>query len=131
MKTVENRGQTVRWRGPVAIHASLPWHAAGDRDSRILQLRRHGLLDGTPRGVIVAVAELVDGHQAVVHADLTSCCEPWGMCRYGDRPAFHLVLANIRKLPRPVPARGALTVGWRVPADVASAVRSQLTLSEV
>jgi hypothetical protein len=50
-----------------------------------------------PTGALVAVADLVDCHPD------TGCCRPWG-----EPGAYHLVLAHVRRLRRPIPARGQL-----------------------
>jgi hypothetical protein len=129
-KTIENRSRNVHWRGEVAIHASqAPFPGAG-QDSRIMQLLHAGTAQDAPRGAIVAVARLVDCHPAIQNTDLSTCCEPWGMAVYNDRPAYHLVLADIHRLPDPVPCKGALQVGWVVPPETAVAVRAQLALQE-
>lgn len=128
-KRVENRSRPVRWSGEVAIHAGLAWHRDGDRDSRILVLP--GVGRDLPRGVIVAVAQIVDCHLAVSSDHTAVCCEPWGMHTYNHQPAWHIVLDQIRRLPRPVPCKGLLTIGWPVPADVENAVRAQLLPLEV
>ena len=128
-KTIENRSRNVHWRGEVAIHASQARFPGGGRDSRIMQLLHAGTADDAPRGAIVAVAQLVDCHPAAQHDDCSTCCDPWGMAVYNNRRAFHLVLADIRRLPEPVPCRGQLAIGWAVPPETAQAVRTQLALA--
>lgn len=93
VKTVENRPQPFRYRGPLAIHAGL--HR--DRHAERIPLVRAVVGDPAtlPTGVVVAVAELVDAHPD------TGCCRPWG-----EPGAHHLLLANVRRLPRPIPVRG-------------------------
>ncbi|OLS99365.1 hypothetical protein BJF90_39330 [Pseudonocardia sp. CNS-004] len=92
-KTVENRRRPFGYRGPLAIHAGLR------RDHRAESWPQMRAIVGDPdalvTGALVAVAELVDCHLDA------GCCRPWG-----EADAVHLVLANIRRLPRPVPARG-------------------------
>jgi hypothetical protein len=94
-KRIENRTRPFHYRGPLAIHA-------GRRLDRYAEL--HPLVRATigdepihalPGGVVLAVAELVD-----CHAD-AGCCRPWG-----EPGVYHLVLARIRRLPRPIRARG-------------------------
>lgn len=93
VKTVENRGRPFRYRGPLAIHAGL----RRDRWAEQWPLVRAVVDDpaALATGALIAVAELVDCHPD------TGCCRPWG-----EPGAFHLVLAHIRRLPRPIPARG-------------------------
>lgn len=126
-KPVENRTWATRHRGPLAIHAGrrVDDDAFGDiRVQRALCGRAGpGCWDAgivtdpswTRRGVIVAVAELVD-----CHAAWRGCCQPWG-----DPGAFHWVLERVRRLARPVPVRGRLGV-FTLADDVARAVGDQL-----
>jgi hypothetical protein len=92
-KTIENRRRPFRYRGPLAVHAGLR------RDRHAESWPQMRALVGDPAalvtGALVAVADLVDCHPD------RGCCRPWG-----DPDAHHLVLANIRRLPQPVPARG-------------------------
>jgi hypothetical protein len=92
-KTVENRGRPFRYRGPLAIHAGL----RRDRHAERWLLVRAVVGDpaALPTGALIAVAELVDCHPDA------GCCRPWG-----EPGAYHLVLAGVRRLPRPIPARG-------------------------
>lgn len=117
-KLVENRGHVANWRGEVAIHAGrtpdltegMPFCVAGDPLAPLLAVR----------GAVLAVAELVDCHPA------DGCCGPYAVDVYNDKPAHHLVLADARVLPEPVPCRGQLQVGWVLPDHVEWMVREQL-----
>ncbi|MET0415801.1 MAG: hypothetical protein ABW022_07250 [Actinoplanes sp.] len=131
-KTVENRSQNTVYRGEIAIHAARTVDTPAVHDSRIMKVfgAAAGLVE--PLGAIIAVAELVDCHRAAqpgFPADGT-CCSPWGNRVHNERPAFHLMLAHVRRLAEPVSCRGYLHVGWAVPESVAAEVRSQL-LTEV
>lgn len=75
-------------------------------------------------GEVVAVARLVNCHPALDAA--ATCCQPWGERRHNGRPAWHLVLGDVRRLRKPVSARGALSVPWTLPPDVEAQVRAQL-----
>lgn len=126
-KPVENRGRLVRYRGEFAIHAGLAVDSAAYDDPRV-----QDVILGNPdfratTGAIVAVADLVDCHEAApgTYAAVT-CCQPWGDIGYNYGPAFHLIMADIRTLPQPVPCRGALLIGWKVPAEAEQLVRAQL-----
>jgi hypothetical protein len=125
---VENRGTTTRLRGEVAIHAG----KTPDLDE-MFRVQRSGLVGPfTVLGAVLAVADLVDCHVADQDS-ATTCCQPYGWRRYGDRPAHHLVFANVRRLPSPVACRGQLWVGWTVPTepiDVERAIRIQLSTLE-
>lgn len=129
LKTVENRRRNVTYRGELAIHAAQRPSLAGDVDPRIVRAFGQSPRLGAPTGAIVAVAELVDCHEAEqpLPVDAT-CCWPWGDRTYGSGPAFHLVLANVRTPLNPVSCRGALTIGWTVPQDTEELVRIQLGL---
>jgi hypothetical protein len=94
-KPIENRTRPFHYRGPLAIHAGL----RRDRHAERWPLVRAavGDPDVLPTGALVAVADLVDCHPD------TGCCRPWG-----EPGAYHLVLAHVRRLRRPIPARGQL-----------------------
>jgi hypothetical protein len=127
-KRVENRGRPTTHRGPVAIHAGKTPDTLADQDPRIVRMFGRDPRVGMPMGAVIAVAELVDCHQATWNPDV--CCAPWGEDFYvtptGGGRAWHLVLDNVRQLAQPVPARGALSVPWTLPADVAEQVETQL-----
>jgi len=139
-KRVENRGRSTSHRGPVAIHASLIPDVAATTDPRVAALLGADPWEWLPVGVIIAVADLVDCHQAAQptervdfdgDGDLVveqpgTCCQPWGDRWYGDKPVWHLILDNVRILPVPVDARGQLSVPWALPDDVAAQVAAQL-----
>ncbi len=135
-KLVENRGRPTAYRGPVAIHAAAAWSKAGGHDPRIRRWwwgdrwADRSPLDATDFSRmfrnIVAVADLEDCHQAAEVSVSDWCCNPWGDFEYNDKPAWHLVLANVVVLDEPVPAVGRLSVPWELPADVAAKVAAQL-----
>jgi hypothetical protein len=118
-KTTENRTWTTRYRGTLLIHAGQRF----DHDAVALEHDAHhvwaalaavlpeapGALD---RGAIIATARLTDCHPA------DDCCAPWGEQRPGVR---HWMLADIRPLPEPVPARGRLGL-WIPSPDLVEAV---------
>jgi hypothetical protein len=101
--------------------------AIGDTRTGVVGGLRPGLWLDT--GAVVAVATLVDCHEATTTGRLFGsepCCPPWGEATHNGKPAFHLVLGNVRRLQRAVSARGSLAVPWTLPADVEAAVREQL-----
>jgi hypothetical protein len=118
-KTVENRVQPTRHRGPVAIHVSRTRSRHALADPRMLvyalvadQPAHRRLRDlALSSGAVVAVAILVD-----CHSDRGCCREQWG-----EPETWHLVLACVSPLTCPVPARGMLGV-WPVPAPLAQAI---------
>ena len=124
-KDIENRTWNTRYRGPVAIHAS---KARDDVSRAVLDWieATAGLTPGQisredHRGAVVAVAEIVDCHEA---GALGSCdivpCSPWALPEQ-----WHWQLDSVHRLAEPVPCRGSLGL-WRLPEDVDAAVRAQL-----
>lgn len=77
-----------------------------------------------PRGAVVATAAIVGCHRA--GACVVEACHPWGDLEYNGKPAWHIELADVVRLPEPVPARGQIAVPWRLPDDVAAAVNAQI-----
>ncbi len=132
-KRVENRGALTGHRGMLLIHEGVAVDADAYRfDMRVVALLNPEMdahLTEVGAGAVIAVADLVDAHIAEDIPTLTgpagTCCEPWGERTYNGRPARHLVLDNVRPLPKPVPCRGALGL-WTPPEDVTAQVLSQL-----
>lgn len=126
-KTVENRSRTHTYRGEIAIHSGKVPDLAGDTDPRILRLWGPDPRVGAPVGAILAVADLVDCHEASPSCTAGgSRCHPWGDLSYGVRTAWHYVLDEVHRLDTPVHCRGALQIGWTVPSDCEALVRAQL-----
>lgn len=128
-KLVENRGRPTSHRGLTGIHAARAHDPAGDTDPRVVALWGSDPRIGQPVGAVLAVADLVDCHLAgpcVNRPTWDGGCNPWGDIDYNNGPAWHLVFANVRRLDRPVPARGALSVPWRLPAEQTADVLAQL-----
>lgn len=148
-KDVENRGRPLAYRGLLAIHAGLELAHPGFFPTSTPLGRaaavaldaiggrgncwnpRHRIVTGlgaVPHpglalGALIAVVDLVGCHDDATEEPRTSC-SPWalpGQC--------HLMLRNPRPLAEPVPCRGSLVLGWRLPDDVEKAVRAQLTES--
>ena len=120
-KRVENRNWTRRYRGPLAIHASVRWDADGEHVVPGLVLppkwwTEPGVL---PRGAFVAVAELVDVCAETVNTmrraplgEVWCGCGPWAV-----PGLYHWKLTGVRALDAPVPCRGAQGL-WSVPDEV-------------
>lgn len=105
-KRIENRARQTHYRGRLLIHAGL----AGDRQAVL-----DGILPGPDvRGAVIAMAELVGCHQAT-----GGCCAPWG---FAD--VWHWELANVRALPVPVAAKGALGL-WTPTAELLATIEAQ------
>lgn len=128
-----------------------------ERDQAGLLLRGMAWPYRLPLGAIVAVARVVDcvpmvwddtwpprpdgaGAALEIHAsglalwrggqvdtpeDVTEDL-PYGVFAPGR---FALLLEDVTRLPRPVPAKGNQAVPWRVPEDVAAKVREQLEVA--
>ena len=120
-KDVENRGWRTNYRGLLAIHGGTKW--SNEAASRICEVAGNYPLE-TAQG-IVAVAKLVDCHEAELDSVdgrfFIGCCESsWAM-----PTGFHWVLADVRPLPEPVLCKGRQGL-WRLPEDVERAVWSAL-----
>lgn len=130
-KDVENRSRNIAgsYRGPVAIHAGktyddyASWNDAWEALADALEA------EGCPpwesasndcRGDIIGLVDLVDVHAARNHSrHPLDTCSPWA-----DRHAdWHLVLANPRAIPEPIPCRGRLGL-WTVPDDIAARIEA-------
>lgn len=111
LKTVENRTRRTHHRGDIAIHSALTVDPkaslnVGDDADRSLFVR----------GAVLAVAEITGC------CDCGDRCTPWSQRGPG---VFHWQVANVRRIPRPVPAKGALGL-WTLSEDVEIPVRAQL-----
>lgn len=109
-KRVENRTWPTSYRGTLAIHAGKGRGAleAGD-------LERYA---GMTFGAVVAVAELVDCIPIEgVEAGDYDRRYPWLRRHEHARGPWCFVLANVRRLSRPVPWRGTLGL-FNLPDDL-------------
>jgi len=123
-KDVENRTWTTGYRGSLLIHSAQSWEKIAIPYAEFVELRL-----GTDFGVaemsrrpadhptgIVGVADLVDVCSHFVAPGIEPVwpcpCGPWAMAGQ-----YHWRLTNARRLPEPVPCRGALGL-WSPPADV-------------
>ena len=135
-KRVENRGKSIAYRGPLAIHAGLAvewpavpmaWTAAGLTPYSQGAPRKAWRVS-LPLGAVIAVADLAGCHDYAECADGLAeadrgelrWCSPWAW-----EWQWHWVLRDVRPLREPVPCRGMLGL-WRLPEDVEKAVRDQL-----
>jgi hypothetical protein len=103
-KNVENRPRRTHHRGLLVIHAGLRFDESGPRI--------RGTLD---RGAIIGVVDVVD-------------CIDSSRSRWADPGQWHWVLANARRLSRPIPYRGALSL-WTVDPDTQMQIRRLLRSS--
>lgn len=137
-KKVETRSWPTRFHGPIAIHASKGFPGWA-RDICGEPLFRAALFKGgfrgwanLPLGEIVAVADLIKCRSTNAWANGPGIAdwvkqlsrEERAFGNYG--PArFGLFLDNIRRLPKPIPCKGALGL-WTVPEDIAQLVAEQI-----
>lgn len=137
-KSPENRSRNIAgsYRGPIAIHAGLGPFAQGS-----VAARHHKVAHGTEVptelvfGAFIGTADLVDVHPGICDGDpYVGCCEtPWAEYPYldrgdgkGIRPAgHHLVLANAKPLPKPIPAKGRLGL-WTPDQDLLDQLQEAL-----
>ena len=152
-KDIENRTRNLAgtYRGPVAIHAGreldhgYDQHLIGGAVGRLARSTRAGLehvaqFGGdvrTPgneiterfgnRGAVIGVVDLVDVHWSGMEcARGAASCHEYDLCSdWAQAYHHHLVLANPRPLPRPIPARGRLGL-WRPDDDLTTAITAQL-----
>jgi hypothetical protein len=136
---IETRSWPTNFRGPLAIHAALgfPPHAAAlCRQSPYAEALAaagyHSAAD-LPRGKIISVGVL----EELLRCDQASAASvtrqsragqlPPGELAFGDFSAgrFGFVMAAMRALPSPVPARGMLGL-WTVPPAIEQQVLAQL-----
>lgn len=114
-KTIETRTWPTGYRGPLAIHAgrNIDPIGLGSLASRAPELVPVG---GCPRGMIIAVAELADCRLLTERDEEAACCRCANL--YG------FVLADVRRLSEPIPARGRLGF-WPVADSLMAAIDEQ------
>lgn len=150
-KKIETRSWGTQYRGLVAIHASkvfpydcrrlcfqepffTPLHTAGLAD--ITADKTIGV-ERLPRGAIVAVALLIDCCSTNAWSDGPGLAGWVNMLSeteraFGDYSAhrYGLLLAGVRRLPQPIPCRGALGL-WTVSPALVAEINAQLLPAEV
>jgi activating signal cointegrator 1 len=143
-KTIETRGWNTAYRGPLAIHAAKGF---GKADVALIQANDHfrrpliaaGYLGmpidakssarpmmDLPLGAIVAVCELLNVHPTDANPILFATRERPQELLFGNFSSgrYAWLLGNIRRLPEPIPAIGALNLwNWVPPASSARAVK--------
>ena len=140
-KQYETRGWPTRYRGPVAIHASIQWRredailclqepfrfaleAAGvELDAEALSWKTRRPPRVLPLGVVLAVGELVDCIETwPPPADVPGyelAFGDWGPARFAWR------IANVVRLAEPVPSKGQQGL-YPLPRAARPAVEDQL-----
>lgn len=134
-KTVENRTQAWKYRGPLAIHAgqrdsARGWQQIGDLLGGPIGAAAERARSGaTTYGAIIGVVQLVDVHRAATNlGDLTPCCDSeWAEQEYEEhggatrRDVVHLVLEDPRPVD-PIPCTGRLGL-WTPTQDILEQLR--------
>lgn len=110
-KTIETRSWKTHYRGPLAIHAAKGWTkevvklAMREPFKSVLAAARFPMFSTLPRGYILATCTLLD------------CIRTEDVDVYGTNEAFFgdffpgrwaWMLTDIKRLPEPIPAKGAL-----------------------
>ena len=141
-KKIETRSWSTTYRGSLAIHAAAGLGPVGGKSGLAFQcccepflstLRAAGIRhhEDLPLGAIVAVCDLFDcrpmteaapgkiGWFAIVgntptYWDLTDQERAFGDYSAGR---YAWLLANVRALPEPIPAKGALSL-WEYPGEI-------------
>lgn len=105
-KIIENRDwrKLPTYRGPLAIHAGK------SRDWFDADIITPGAFDALPFGAFVAVADLIDAQW------LEDLSPDLRAHKHANGPAC-LVLANVRRLPEPIPYRGYFGL-WDAPDEL-------------
>lgn len=116
-KKIETKSTTTKRRGRVFLHAS----ATMGPSERAAAIREGLDPDTLPRGAIVGSVDIIDSVRA---EDLEVSANER---RVGDYSPgrWGWKLDDVRALPKPVPAKGALSF-WNVPDDIAAAAEKQL-----
>lgn len=119
-KDIENRTRNVAgpYRGPVAIHAGQSEDEPAYDDDMIRQALGEQadswyLLERMATGAFLGVVDLVSVHHDSDHGRHPSDRCSW----WAQTDVWHLMLANPRPLPEPIPARGMLGL-WTPPSGV-------------
>lgn len=124
IKTVENRSWPVPrgFTGPLLIHAAALIDKQAMGRAQVTGSLGRRRVDELPASAIIAVVGGVRSHQ---DADPAALCDPWGLPNH-----WHWELADVRPLPRPVPAKGRLGL-WLPDAETLAAVEAQYGEMEV
>jgi hypothetical protein len=138
-KRVETRSWTTSYRGPIAIHAAkgfpkwakeTVWQEPFLQRLRDAEIIRFNIFAGYagegegsfPLGAVIATANLVD----IWRVEKASEPQSWRLSAdeiaFGDysRGRYAWFLSDVKQLPEPIPARGALGL-WEWDASVALA----------
>lgn len=123
VKDVENRTWVPsRFAGPVLIHAA----ATVDKTAYSHEHVGKALFeavgnDELPTGAVIAIAGTVRPHRDGIGGH----CYP-----LGEDDCWHWVLSDVRRLPRPVPAKGRLGL-WIPDPELLAAVEAQYSEMDV
>lgn len=134
-KDIENRTRNIagNYRGPLAIHSALK----ADDPALARLPRRAPEWVTVPRvfdyGMILGVVDLVDVHTPTPQHGRPTCPgiteAPWTCSPWAEDDTVHLVLANPRPLPAPIPCRGALGL-WTPPEFIVQYLTTLVVLTD-
>jgi activating signal cointegrator 1 len=137
-KSIETRSWATAYRGPIAIHAAKAMPRAcrafayADPAGQVLTaagIRLGGDCRNLPKGAILAVARLTGIARTEEIIAMSH-----GLLRhelaFGDYAPgrFGWVLTDVRRLPVPIPCKGALGV-WDLPIEIAHEVAEAVQLA--
>lgn len=114
LKDVENR----TWPFPYPVPTTIGIHAGKGHDRHGLEVATLTVPDDLPRGMIVALVDVVDDHSP---AHCRNECSPWAVPHHR-----HWRLANVRTLRWPIPCRGSLWLFKPAPPSVARRLAGQV-----
>lgn len=129
-KRIETRDWGTSYRGMVAIHASGRWHYEDVEDavyeaSFLAAWKRRGIraMAELPLGAVVATARLIDCVRMT--PGMIAAVEPNEMhFGYFAPGRWGWLLADVRALPDPIPAKGRLGL-WTPSPELAASVAAQ------
>lgn len=112
-KDVENRTRNIAgsYRGPLVIHASKTHDEDDYYDVQDLLPEDVEIPQDLTFGCALGVVELVGAHTSTL-IGCNRCVSPWGCVA-----SWHLILANPRPFPEPIPYKGALGL-WNFPDEL-------------
>jgi len=121
LKRIETRSWSTPYRGVIAIHAAKRW-TADERDYADMFADRYDTrLRNAPRGVIVAVARIVDCRRTEC---LHVCEQEYDFGNFGPE-RYGWLLDDVRELREPVPCRGFQSM-WPLDQGIADLVNARL-----
>lgn len=112
-KRIETRGWNTHYRGPLAIHSSAKYPGWAKDYAKLPAFAEALGEEPLPLGCVIAVCDLVGTFSTNGKIDV-----PLTEYTFGDLGPnrYGWVLANVRALPEPIPAKGKLNL-WEWTPD--------------